>query len=67
MNRAKALEVLRKAADDGEFLTGLIYVNPVAENFIDQLNLADGPLATMDETQLRPPREALDEAMLELA
>jgi 2-oxoglutarate ferredoxin oxidoreductase subunit beta len=67
MNRGRALDVLRQAADAGEFLTGLIHVNPVAQNFIDQLNLTEAPLATLGDEQLRPSPEALQEVMRELA
>ena len=67
MNKVRALEVLRQSTDAGEFLTGLIYVNPVGENFIDRLSLIEEPLHRMDERQLRPPREALEEVMRELA
>mgnify|MGYP001193469037 FL=1 len=61
-----ALRMLIKARDSGEFLTGLIYVNPTAQNFFDALNLPDKPLAHLPPELLRPGREALDEAMKEL-
>ncbi len=66
MNRGEALRLLRSTRDSGEFLTGLIYVNPVAENFIDVLDLPDIPLCKMPHEQLRPKPEALREVMQEL-
>jgi 2-oxoglutarate ferredoxin oxidoreductase subunit beta len=49
------------AAD--EVLTGVLYVNTTAPNFLDMINMTDQPLATLPETLTRPSREALDECM----
>lgn len=65
-NNAHAFKMLRETRERHEFLTGLIYINPVADNFIERLNLVDQPLARLQEKQLRPGREALDEVMREL-
>lgn len=65
-DRDAALRMLNETRDLGEFLTGLIYVNPVAENFFDLLNLSDTALAALPHEKLRPGREALEEAMQEL-
>ncbi|MDA2926197.1 2-oxoacid:ferredoxin oxidoreductase subunit beta, partial [Acidobacteria bacterium AH-259-G07] len=62
-DRNAALRMLNETRDSGEFLTGLIYVNPVAENFFDLLNLPDTALAALPQEKLRPGREALEEAM----
>ncbi|MFQ5928788.1 MAG: 2-oxoacid:ferredoxin oxidoreductase subunit beta [Acidobacteriota bacterium] len=62
-DRDAALRMLNETRDLGEFLTGLIYVNPVAENFFDLLNLSDTALAALPQEKLRPGREALEEAM----
>ncbi|MDA2928328.1 2-oxoacid:ferredoxin oxidoreductase subunit beta [Acidobacteria bacterium AH-259-O06] len=62
-DRDAALRMLNETRDSGEFLTGLIYVNPVAENFLDLLNLPDTALAALPQEKLRPGREALEEAM----
>ncbi len=66
MNRAGALRLLRSTRESGEFLTGLVYVNPVAENFIDILHLEEDPLSRLPSEKLRPGKEALQEAMQEL-
>ena len=66
MDRSAALQMLRQASAEGEFLTGLIYVNPVAENFLDLLNLHETPLAQLRDQDIRPGPKALADAMREL-
>jgi 2-oxoglutarate ferredoxin oxidoreductase subunit beta len=58
-----AVERLLRARDAGEVLTGLLYVNTAAPNFIDALKLVDAPLATLPESVVRPPKAVLDEVM----
>ena len=66
MNKVEALNMLRDHREKGDFLTGLIYVNPTSENFIDQLNLGEEPLSHLPHEKLRPGPEALEQAMKEL-
>ena len=66
MSKDGALKMLSRTRDSGEFLTGLIYVNPVAKNFFDLLDLSETPLAAIPEEKLRPGPEVLEEAMREL-
>ena len=66
MNRPGALRLLRESRDKDELLTGLIYVNPVEQNFLDILNLDEQPLAHLPAEKLRPKPEALQEVMREL-
>ena len=47
-------------------LTGVLYVNTDKPNFLDMLNMADEPLATLPESKVRPPKAALDQIMEEL-
>lgn len=65
-DRRAALKLLREAKMDGEFLTGLIYVNPKQRDFIDLMNLIDTPLRDLSEEQLRPGPETLQEVVREL-
>ncbi len=65
-DKAEALRVLTEAHDKGEIVTGLFYVDTKRENFLDLLNVVDEPLATLPESRVRPPKEALDEIMAEL-
>ncbi len=63
MDQNGALEKLRKSRESEEFLTGLIYVDPVADNFLDILNLVEDPLVSLPTETLRPGREVLVEVM----
>ncbi len=64
--KPKALQMLRAAGENREFLTGLIYVEPEKKDFLSLLGLPDEPLATLPMERVRPPREALDAMMEEL-
>jgi 2-oxoglutarate ferredoxin oxidoreductase subunit beta len=55
-----------EASKKGEVLTGLFYVNTSKPTFMDMLNMEEAPLATLPESKVRPPKEALDQAMEEL-
>jgi 2-oxoglutarate ferredoxin oxidoreductase subunit beta len=66
MSRIAAEKLLSETRESGEFLTGLIYVNPVAQNFFDLLDFSDNPLATLPQEKVRPGTKVLEEAMQEL-
>lgn len=66
MNKKEAVDLLHESRDRGEFLTGLIYVNPSKESFMESLNMVDEPLATLPIEKTRPSREDLDRIMAEL-
>ena len=59
----RALDLLRGAMENQQFITGLIYVDPNRQNFLELLNLTDEPLAHLSQDKLRPPKEVLDEVM----
>jgi 2-oxoglutarate ferredoxin oxidoreductase subunit beta len=61
-----ALKMIEEANKNGEILTGVYYVDTTKPNFLDMLSIDAAPLATLPESRVRPPREALDEAMEEL-
>jgi 2-oxoglutarate ferredoxin oxidoreductase subunit beta len=65
-DKLNAIRTLHEAHRNGQVVTGILYVNPEAKNFIELLNLVDEPLATLPESKVRPPKEALDEIMEEL-
>lgn len=65
-SRIGAITALEEAEAKDEVLTGLLYVNTGKPTFLDMLNMADEPLATLPLEKVRPPREALDEIMEEL-
>ena len=66
MDRSAALQMVRQASSAGEFVTGLIYVNPGARNFLDLLNLHETPLAHLSDPDIKPGPDALAEVMREL-
>ena len=65
-DKGAALDLLRESNEKKEFLTGLFYVNPEQQNFLDLLNVGPEPLATLPESKVRPSRQALAEIMEEL-
>jgi 2-oxoglutarate ferredoxin oxidoreductase subunit beta len=65
-NKFDALKAIDEAGKKGEVLTGLFYVNTSKPTFMDMLNMEDAPLATLPESKVRPPKEALDQVMEEL-
>jgi len=62
-----AFKMLRETRERHEFLTGLIYIDPVANSYIDRLNLIDEPLSHLTEEILKPGKEVLIEALEEFA
>ena len=54
---------LTLSARSGEYPTGLIYIEPDREDFLDQLDVIDEPLANLPLERTRPSRGALDEIM----
>lgn len=62
-DKIAALTRLHESAGRGEFATGLIYIEPDREDFLEQLKLVDEPLASLPLERVRPPKAALDEIM----
>jgi 2-oxoglutarate ferredoxin oxidoreductase subunit beta len=62
-DRRQAMELLLDARLNNQFLTGLIYVNPEKESFLDLLNLTDEPPVDLSAEKLRPSRATLAEIM----
>ena len=65
-NRIAAITRLLEAHEKNEVLTGVLYVNTKAPNFIDLVNMTDKPLATLPQEVTRPGRDALERVMEEL-
>jgi 2-oxoglutarate ferredoxin oxidoreductase subunit beta len=61
-----AVKRIMESQKADEVLTGVLYLNTEAPNFIEMLNLVDEPLATLPESVTRPSREVLNECMEEL-
>src|SRR5579862_6709968 len=62
-DKLAATRLLHDTARRGEFATGIIYIEPDKDDFIDTLNLVDEPLAFLPTERTRPPREVLDQLM----
>jgi len=58
-----AISVLHDARQEGKFVTGLIYVNPKAQPFTEELKLVETPLVSLPQEAVRPPKAVLDEIM----
>jgi 2-oxoglutarate ferredoxin oxidoreductase subunit beta len=58
-----ALRLLHETTRRGELVTGLVYVEPDKQDFVDLLGIVDEPLATLDVSRTRPGKGALDEIM----
>src|SRR5260370_19913049 len=65
-DKFNALIALEEAGKKGEVLTGVLYVATGKPTFMDMLNMEDAPLATLPQSKIRPPKEALDQVMEEL-
>jgi len=65
-DKLTAIQTIHEAQRKGHVLTGILYVDPARPTFVEMLNLADEPLATLPESKTRPSREALEEIMEEL-
>jgi 2-oxoglutarate ferredoxin oxidoreductase subunit beta len=64
--KAEALRVLTEAHDKGEIVTGLFYVDTHRPDFLELLDMAEEPLATLPEAKVRPPKQVLDDIMQSL-
>ncbi len=62
-DKMNALRLLHETARRGEYATGILYIEPDKQDFIDLLGIVDEPLASLTESQTRPGKAALDEIM----
>jgi 2-oxoglutarate/2-oxoacid ferredoxin oxidoreductase subunit beta len=62
-DKIEAVHRLMQSHVKGEVLTGVFYINEQAPSFLDMLNLADQPLATLPESVVRPGKEVLEKCM----
>jgi 2-oxoglutarate ferredoxin oxidoreductase subunit beta len=62
-DRIGAMKRLHETARRGEFATGIIYIEPDRDDFLELLNVVDEPLASLPLDRVRPSREALEEIM----
>jgi len=62
-NAVNAMSTIKKAHQDKQFLTGLLYINEQVEDFTTIMHVGDEPLATLPESKIRPSKESLTEIM----
>jgi 2-oxoglutarate ferredoxin oxidoreductase subunit beta len=62
-DKLAALKLLHETARRGEFPTGILYIDPDQDNFVDTLNLVEQPLAFLPQSVTKPGKEVLDELM----
>jgi 2-oxoglutarate ferredoxin oxidoreductase subunit beta len=62
-DKAKALQTIRATHARGEYATGILYLEPDKQDFVDMLGMVDEPLAFLDQSKTRPAKAALDEIM----
>ena len=62
-NRWQAIQVLEKAINEHQFVTGLLYYEEAHHTLIDTEDLVETPLSRLNESYLRPSRAALDEVI----
>ncbi len=62
-DRLNAILMVKKAAAEKQFLTGLFYVNETEENLNERCDLVDTPLARLPESTVRPGATVLDQLM----
>src|SRR5262245_47918147 len=65
-SRDRAMAALEEGRRERRLITGLLYVNPEAMAFEDELRLVDEPLAALPLERVRPPKRVLDEVMEQL-
>ncbi|MBN2469432.1 MAG: 2-oxoacid:ferredoxin oxidoreductase subunit beta [Anaerolineae bacterium] len=62
-DKFEAMRLLEEAHLNAELLTGLIYYDDSRPSMIDNLSVVDAPLALLEESQVRPGPEKLQEIM----
>ena len=66
-DRGAALKIIQEGHKTGTLVTGLLYVEPEAEDFATREKLTEKPLRDHREEELRLSREQFDQVMAELA
>ncbi|MEW6362043.1 MAG: 2-oxoacid:ferredoxin oxidoreductase subunit beta [Pyrinomonadaceae bacterium] len=59
-DRFSSVKALQKARENGEILTGLLYINEKAPDLHSLLNTVDKPLNSLTEAELCPGREVIE-------
>jgi 2-oxoglutarate ferredoxin oxidoreductase subunit beta len=62
-DKVLAVNTIHKANVDGQFLTGLLYIDEKKKDFKDTLHIVDEPLVNLSPDKLRPSKEVLNKIM----
>lgn len=62
-DKMAAMSLMHETIRRGEFPTGILYLEPDKEDFIEVLNMVEEPLAFLPTEKSRPPKSVLDELM----
>ena len=65
-DKMEAPRLLQETEHSEEFITGLIYFDPVRDSLAEAAHLPDTPLALLPDEVIRPSKESLDELMASL-
>lgn len=65
-DKMAAIQVIEESMRTQQLVTGLLYINPDQRNLHDLLHLPETPLVHMAQNDLRPSRDALQDAMASL-
>lgn len=62
-DKMAAMTLMHETIRRGEFPTGILYLEPDKENFLEVMNMVEEPLAFLPTEKSRPPKSVLDELM----
>jgi 2-oxoglutarate ferredoxin oxidoreductase subunit beta len=62
-DKLAAMRLLSESSRRGEFATGVLYIEPDKDDFLNTLNIVPEPLAQLPESRTRPPKAVLDQLM----
>ncbi len=66
-DRMGAMRLIEQSRQQGQLLTGLLYIDEEMEDFASREHLPQQPLRDLDEAALRPSREQFERLMAEFA
>jgi 2-oxoglutarate/2-oxoacid ferredoxin oxidoreductase subunit beta len=65
-DKIEAIRRIMESHKADEVLTGVLYLDTKAPNFVDMINMTEQPLASLPESVTRPSRKVLEACMEEL-
>ncbi len=62
-DKMAAMTLMHETIRRGEFPTGILYLEPDKDDFLEVMNMVEEPLAFLPTEKSRPPKSVLDELM----